>query len=414
MTDRPAVRGAGRARSRSFDDTLSLLRQGYPFISHRSRQLGVDVFDTRLLLEPTTCVTGPAAAEMFYDETRVLRAGAMPSRIRKTLLGRGGVQGLDGAAHRTRKGLLMSVLSSDRTRALAAAVEREWQAAAGRWPGRRIVLLDEAVAVLTAGVCRWAGVPLPPGDVARRARQLFILFDGAGAVGPRHWRSRRARSETERWLEKLILKARARPDGGGDALRTIALHRDDAGRLLDRRVAAVELLNLLRPTVAVAIYITFVALALYRYPDRRPGSDAAERSRFVQEVRRFYPFFPFAAGRASRSFRWHGHYIPEGRRVLLDLYGTCRDPRVWSAPEAFRPERFDGADIGPYALIPQGGGDHYRQHRCAGEWVTIELMKSALDMLLDDVDFRVPGQDLHVDLTRIPTFPASRFVIAAE
>lgn len=56
-----------------------------------------------------------------------------------------------------------------------------------------------------------------------------------------------------------------------------------------------ELINLLRPTVEVAWFVMFAALALHQYPECRDKLDAGQDDyleRFVQEVRRFYPFFP--------------------------------------------------------------------------------------------------------------------------
>jgi fatty-acid peroxygenase len=183
-------------------------------------------------------------------------------------------------------------------------------------------------------------------------------------------------------------------------------------------VAAVELLNVLRPTVAGALYVTFAALALHQHPrcpeqlrrTLQAGEDAY-LGQFVQEVRRFYPFFPFVGGRALREFDWRGHRFPEGTWVLLDLYGTNHDARLWEEPEAFRPERFREGDGGPFSLIPQGGGDHHRNHRCAGEWATVALMESAVRLLTTGMRYEVPDQDLRVDLSRLPAIPKSRFVI---
>ena len=49
------------------DHTVALLREGYDFIARRCDRLGSDVFATRLLLEPTLCMRGRDAAELFYD-----------------------------------------------------------------------------------------------------------------------------------------------------------------------------------------------------------------------------------------------------------------------------------------------------------------------------------------------------------
>jgi hypothetical protein len=50
---------------------------------------------------------------------------------------------------------------------------------------------------------------------------------------------------------------------------------------------------------------------------------------FVQEVRRFYPFFPFVAAVVKKDFTWKGFEFKEGTLTFLDLYGTNHDPEVW-------------------------------------------------------------------------------------
>ena len=69
--------------------------------------------------------------------------------------------------------------------------------------------------------------------------------------------------------------------------------------------------------------------------------------------------------------------------MLLDLYGTDHDSRIREEPEAFRPDRFRGWDGSAFNFIPQSGGDHFANHRCAGEWVTIELMQRAVLLLTE-------------------------------
>lgn len=48
-----------------------------------------------------------------------------------------------------------------------------------------------------------------------------------------------------------------------------AMHTDLEGNLLDEQIAAVEVINVLRPTVAVSRFIVFCALALHQYPGYR-------------------------------------------------------------------------------------------------------------------------------------------------
>lgn len=82
------------------------------------------------------------------------------------------------------------------------------------------------------------------------------------------------------------------------------------------------------------------------------------------------------AGGVRERFEWNGYEFPAGRRVLLDLFGTNHDPVVWSDPEEFRPERLRAWDGSPFNFIPQRGGIHDTNHRRAGEWITVALMKA--------------------------------------
>jgi fatty-acid peroxygenase len=66
--------------------------------------------------------------------------------------------------------------------------------------------------------------------------------------------------------------------------------------------------------------------------------------------------------------------------------------------------------VTPFDLIPQGGGDHH--HRCAGERVTVELLKAAVSHLTGSLTYDVPAQDLRVSLSRVPAIPRSRFVMS--
>lgn len=97
--------------------------------------------------------------------------------------------------------------------------------------------------------------------------------------------------------------------------------------------------------------------------------------------------------------------------VILDIFGTNRHPDVWEHSDEFRPERFKDWKGSPFAFIPQGGEDHHIGHRCAGEWITVMVMRSFFKYLTENVTYTVPDQNLNYSMTRMPTIPKSRFVI---
>ncbi|MFI0404821.1 cytochrome P450 [Actinomadura sp. 3N508] len=401
------------------DSTLPLAARPYGLLSSRARRLNRDVFDTRLLLQKTTCMTGADAARVFYDPDLFIRAGAAPRRLSLTLFGENGVQSLDGERHRARKAMFMSLMTPDARDELRDIASRIWWERIRDWEGRRqVVLYDGVSELLCQAVCAWTGVPVAERHLPAITTLLTALIDAPAAAGPRYLRGRAARRIADRWAAGHVRRSRAAGEVTAEssmALDVIASYRDTDGRLLPPDVAGVELLNVLRPTVAVGRFVVFAALALHGNPQWRHRLATDDNSElleaFVQEVRRFYPFFPMAAARAARDFEWRGHHFPKGRRVLLDLHGTDHDPRLWERPEQFRPERFMGREPDAFSMIPQGGGDHYEGHRCAGEWITKDLMKVAVTALTRWMSYSVPAQDLRVHPWRAPAIPKSRFIM---
>jgi fatty-acid peroxygenase len=404
-------------RDTSLDATLALKRDPYGFISARCRRLGSDWFQTRLLLRDTVCMTGREAGTLFYDPSRFVRDGAAPVALQKTLFGRGGVQGLDDGAHVHRKQLFLALTGPVEAARLVETTAWYWRRLLPRWGStERLVLYDELHELLTRAVCDWAGIRLARREVKQRARDLAAMFDRASSVGPGHFEAWRARRRSEAWAAALVTRMRIPvPSAARCPARRIARYEGPDGRRLDTQTAAVELLNLLRPTVAVSAFIVFAAHALQQAPDVRRAlqsgdDDYAECA--VQEIRRFYPFFPAVPAVSREDFEWRGHELRAGTRVLFDLYGTNHDERIWKDPETFRPERFLEQAPGPFELVPQGAGSPLG-HRCPGELIAIELTKLGLDFLARRMEYEVPPQDLRLDRRRLPALPRSRFVIRA-
>jgi fatty-acid peroxygenase len=416
-------------RTRAIDSTFLLFRDGYEFIWKRCQRFGSDVFQTRLLGKKAVCMHGHDAAMLFYDEGKMERAHAAPRRMLTTLLGTTGVQTLDGERHRQRKSAFTALMTKPSLEQLMDLTAQRWREAIRRWEkADQVVLFDEAARVLTESVCIWAGVPLSEDDAGTVTRRLVSMIDGAGGVGPRLWRGKLARLQSELWAARTIRDVRTGRlhVAPGSAAFIMAHHQDEPtdgtdGRSLPVRTAAIELLNVIRPTTAVAWYIAFAALSLQAHPEWRErlahepfGEEGAGEltDLFAQEVRRYYPFFPFAGAKARTPFDWHGQHFGKGTLVLLDLYGANLDPTLWSDPEVFRPERFREWDGNAFDFIPHGGGSVRDGHRCPGEWITMHNVALALHFLTRCMTYDVvPGQDLAYDFHRMPTRPRSGVVV---
>ncbi|MEW1635320.1 cytochrome P450 [Streptomyces sp. NPDC093801] len=400
------------------DSTLALLVHGYAWLPDRMRRSPDSTVRTRLLGRPAIALRGPDAVAFFYDEKHVVRTAALPDPVLDTLFGQGAVHTLDGDVHRVRKAMFVSLLEDGTgVAALGEYVTRRWREAMADRRQDRVVLFDEAAKVLALAVRDWAGLPLSDAAAADLARDCTSMVDGFATPGPRHLRARRARRRQEQALAGLVTEVRRTPeaDADGPALETVARHRDLDGALLDPRTAAVELLNIIRPTVAIAWFAAFAAHALHRWPHHRDslradtGGSYAEA--FAHEVRRFYPFAPFVAGLAAQDLTWRGDRVPKDALVLLDLYGQNHDPALWEDPYRFDPCRFgrpEGARDQLDNLVPQGGGDPARGHRCPGEDITVTAL-AAISTELARLDYDVPDQDLGIPLSRMPTLPRSGF-----
>lgn len=400
-----------------FDSTTAFLREGYPFISRRCRTLQSDGFRTRIMLRRVTCLRGAEAAREFYRPGRMTRRGAMPKQVLTLLQDKGSVQMLDDAPHRVRKALFMDLMTPGNLERARRIFAQEWVAAAHTWHGQEIALPEALHGVMTRTAMRWCGIDPAAHDVAARTRELAAMFRAAGKIGPAHLRAHQLRSRSERWARQVIREVRKanRPDDS--AVARVAFHTDADGNGLSEAAAAVELINLLRPTVAVGRYIVFAAHALHVHRESIPAdrADDAMNSAIADEVRRLYPFFPVIGGRVREPFEWRGARFGRGDWLLLDLYGTNRDPASWPMPETFRPERHEGLDQQSDALIPQGGGDYLKNHRCPGEWLTVALMTEAVGRLRE-MAWHVPQQNLDLPDNEFPPLPMDgmRIVVGAS
>lgn len=412
------------------DRSLHFALLGYEFLPRLRQRYGdATAVRTRLLGETVLVVARPPGVRLFYDRERLTREGALPALVRDTLFGTGAVQTLDGAQHLSRKKLVMSTVTPDAVAELAAGARRLWDIAVDRWESQdRVVLFEEAVRVIGVAVLGWAGIPLSPGSTPRRVRDLYTIVDGFGTDPVAHVRARAAHVRAARWATALVEGVRRGEVAtrAGSALHLMAQGRDESGELLDARLAALDLLNIVRPTVAVSWHVTYAGMALQAHPQWRARlrgleepTRTAEIEAFTHEVRRFHPFTPALAARARHGFTWHGEEVPEGRLVVLDVHGTNHDLADWQHGDHFYPHRFRGTtpaglpagDHDPDAFVPNGGGDVWSTHRCAGEGVMTALLAGAVETLLQ-VEFALPDQDLTVGTRRIPPHPGDGFVMS--
>lgn len=410
------------------DVGLLLLRHGYGFSPVLRRRLGVGPPSTfpavpvRMGGSPALLLGGPDGVRTFTDTARFARAGAVPGAVGNVLFGRGAVHSLDDTAHRRRKELFVQTLDVRAVDGLVADVSRRWLDLASRsHPGDRLVVQRDSARLIGRAVLEWAGVVLPPGEADEVSDRFATIVDGFGVPGVPWVRAAAARRRSDAWAEGVVRRTRTgevRPDG--TPVERVSWWHDDDGELLDAHTAGVELQNVLRPTVAVSRLVAFAARALLEHPRWRAAvreeyeaggaSLSQERTGSVaravaREVRRLAPFVPLLAARSREDQEVLGVHVPAGRRVLLDVVGTLRDPARWPDPMRFDPTRFlDGSLVVDDALVPQGGGSVVRGHRCPGEDPALGILTASVTALALVVG-RSDGPLRRVDERRMPGDP---------
>lgn len=281
---------------------------------------------------------------------------------------------------------------------------------------------DDTTLAFGRAAFRWAGLPMRPHRADSVARRMSRLLDSFGrpASNPVAWFER---ARLDRWAGRLVRRTRSgdlRPDQDS-VLAVLSRMTDEEGRTVDAHTAAVELQNPTRPTVAVARFAAFAAIALVENPrwaerirdaSARSGrlADIPEAVAFAQEVRRLYPFVPMLPAKAVTDIEVQGCPVRSGDRLLPDILGTNTDPGAWPDAGTFDPSRFldvDDAEALP-AFIPQGGAGVRTGHRCPGEKIAVTALSASVAAMCRP-GVRVSGDtdDMTFPWTSLLTRPAT-------
>ncbi|XVE94795.1 hypothetical protein REPUB_Repub02eG0040200 [Reevesia pubescens] len=113
----------------------------------------------------------------------------------------------------------------------------------------------------------------------------------------------------------------------------------------------------------------------------------------VKGTLRLYPAGPLSMPHESmEDCTVIGYHIPAGTRLLVNLYKLHRDPRVWSDPCEFQPERFlttyKDFDVRGqnFELIPFGSG----RRMCPGISFAIQVLELTLASMLQGFELGTP------------------------
>lgn len=111
----------------------------------------------------------------------------------------------------------------------------------------------------------------------------------------------------------------------------------------------------------------------------------------IKEVYRLHPPAPVLLPRESmEDIAIGGYTIPEKTRVFINAWAVGRDPKSWTNPEMFEPERFINSDIDfkgqDFELIPFGAG----RRSCPAITFGSATVETGLAQLLHSFDWELP------------------------
>nr|GEX74427.1 cytochrome P450 [Tanacetum cinerariifolium] len=86
-----------------------------------------------------------------------------------------------------------------------------------------------------------------------------------------------------------------------------------------------------------------------------------------------------------------GFVVPKDAQIICNVWAIGRDPKVWSDPEKFMPERFLGVEIDyrgqNFELIPFGGG----RRMCPGLNIAHRMLHLMLSSFIYNFDWKLEG-----------------------
>ncbi|CAL0314847.1 unnamed protein product [Lupinus luteus] len=125
----------------------------------------------------------------------------------------------------------------------------------------------------------------------------------------------------------------------------------------------------------------------------------------VKETLRIHPAAPLLLPRECRHVcEINGYDIPAKSKVIINAWAIGRDPKYWTEPERFYPERFIDSSIdykgNNFEYIPFGAG----RRICPGSTLGLVHVELALAFLLYHFDWKLPNGMKSEDLDMAEIF----------
>jgi cytochrome P450 len=251
-------------------------------------------------------------------------------------------------------------------------------------------------------------------DETARNLEFAVAFTSLGHLIPEIAARRRQQGRTSHDLLGQLMEARDRQTG--EAMSDSQLSKE----IMTLIVAGHE-------TTASTLNWTWYLLARNPEAQRRltdelerlepgeiPAVDDLPNYRYAQhvieEALRLYPPGWLMTRRAIREDRLGEYLVPAGTEIYIAPYFIQRHPRLWTAPDAFNPDRFepaDAADRPPLAMLPFSVG----ARNCIGEHLARMEMQFHLIMIGSRLTLRSVGGDAPALAAGVNLLSAQDFIM---
>lgn len=331
----------------------------------------------------------------------------------RVLLGNGLLTS-EGDFHVRQRRLVQPAFHRDRLAGYASAMvayavrcRDHWESGATFDVASEMMRLTQAI---VARVLFSADVASEADEIGVALSQLFGLYERMLSPLPA-WvnklplpsvrRSERARDRLNRTILRIIAEHRASGHDSGDLLSMLLRAQDDEthGGMTDQQIRDETLTLFLAGHETTANALTWTWYLLSQNPEaeaklhaeldrvlagRLPVFEDLPQLRYTEmvfsEALRLYPPAWGIGRRAIRDYRIGDYTIPARSIILMSPYVVHRDPRWFSQPEQFDPDRWlpERAEARPkFSYFPFGGGTR----ACIGErfaWMEGALLLATL------------------------------------
>jgi cytochrome P450 len=415
--------GFAPGRNRVLGHCIPLMRRRLDFFESL-RALG-DIVEIGLGPRSAYVLTEPKLIRrVLVDDAAAFHRGGMFKEGRRLVPQ--SISVLDGEEHRSRRRLLQPVFQRLRMAGHVATVRRVVEERMSTWrPGRTVVMEHEVSRMVIASLTEvMFSASLSAQAMADVCRYLPILSEGVivrsllpsvltAAPTPGNLRYRTATARVHRLIQREISLHRSGVTGGNTLLSLLlSAHSGNADQPFTDQQVRDELFSFLlvasETTPGVCSWIfhelathPHVAASVEAELDRTVGEAPVDSTHLplleytgnvVHETSRLYAGSVFMR-EAIDEVDMGGFLLRPGDQVLYSPYAVHRDPRVYSDPTRFDPDRWSTARSGAitrHSFFPFGAG----VHRCIGEPLALMTMTTVVATVCAKWRF-TPVSDYH-------------------